>query len=68
MKTIIPYQITVRWSNEDGSYEAAVTALRGCLAYGDSEEEAIREVTIAANVWLETAKKYGKPIPTADGA
>jgi predicted RNase H-like HicB family nuclease len=68
MKTITPYQITVRWSSEDGSYEAAVPALRGCFAYGDSEGKAIREVTIAANLWLEAAKKYGKPIPTADGA
>jgi predicted RNase H-like HicB family nuclease len=63
MKTAIPYQITVRWSAQDASYEATVPALRGCLAYGDTPEEAAREVTTAAELWLDAAEKHGKPIP-----
>ena len=64
MKTAIPYQITVRWSTQDAAYEAAVPALRGCIAYGDTPEEAAKEVTIAAELWLEAAAKHGKPIPS----
>ena len=64
MKTAIPYQITVRWSVQDAAYEAAVPALRGCIAYGDTPEDAAREVTIAAELWLEAAAAHGKPIPT----
>jgi predicted RNase H-like HicB family nuclease len=66
MKTAIPYQITVRWSVQDTSYEASVPALRGCLAFGDTPEEAAREVTIAAELWLEAAIKHGKPVPAQD--
>ena len=68
MKTVIPYQITVRWSALDASYEAVIPALRGCLAYGDSPEEAVREVGIAAALWLEAAGKHNKPIPTPDAS
>jgi predicted RNase H-like HicB family nuclease len=66
MKTAIPYQITVRWSSQDAAYEAAVPALRGCLAYGDTPEEAVREVTTAAELWLEAATKHRKPVPAPD--
>ncbi len=62
----IPYQITVRWSELDESYEAAIPVLRTCIAYGDTPEEAVREVTIAAQLWLEAAEKHGKPIPQPD--
>jgi predicted RNase H-like HicB family nuclease len=62
----ITYQIIVRWSEEDASYEAIVPALRGCIAYGDSPEEAVKEVHIAADLWLEAVAKNGKPIPPPD--
>lgn len=67
-ETNIPYQITVRWSAADESYEAAVPALRTCIAYGDTPEEAVREVTTAAELWLEAAAKHGKPIPKPDAS
>ena len=59
----IPYQITVRWSAADESYEAAVPALRTCIAYGDTPAAAVREVVTAAKLWLKFAKEDGKPIP-----
>ncbi len=62
----IPYQITIRWSETDESYEAAVPALRTCIAYGDTPEEAVHEVAIAAELWLDAAHKHGKPIPKPD--
>ena len=68
MKTAIPYQITVRWSSQDTSYEASVSALRGCLAYGDTPEDAVREVGVAAALWLDAARKHSKPIPTPDAS
>jgi predicted RNase H-like HicB family nuclease len=65
-KAKLPYQITVHWSEADGNYEAAVPALRTCIAYGNTAAQAVREVTIAAELWLETAKAEGKPIPAPD--
>ena len=65
-KNTIPYQITVRWSAVDESYEAAVPALRTCIAYGDTAAEAVREVTVAAKLWLRVATEDGCPIPAPD--
>lgn len=62
----MPYQITIRWSEEDQAYQAAVPALRGCLAYGDSPGEAVDEVNTAAELWLEAARRHCKPIPRPD--
>ncbi len=47
----------------DGDYIAEIEELKGCSAFGETPEEALREVEIAMQLWIETAKKYGKPIP-----
>ena len=62
----IDYQITAHWSPEDDAYEANVLALHGCLAYGATPSEAVSEVLIAAELWLEAARVHGKPIPRPD--
>jgi predicted RNase H-like HicB family nuclease len=62
----IPYQIIIRWSETDQAYEASIPALQGCLAYGDTPEEAAQELTIAADLWMEAAKAHNKPIPRPD--
>lgn len=65
MKTI-PYQFTVAWSEADQAYEATVPALRYVVAYGDSPEEAIKEVSTAANAALKAMEMEGKPLPAVD--
>jgi predicted RNase H-like HicB family nuclease len=57
------YAINVFWSDEDESYIATVPDLRGCSAFGDSPEEAVREVEVAKRLWLESARAHGDPIP-----
>ena len=42
---------------------ATVPELPGCSAFGDTEEEAIKEVKVAASLWLAAAKKAKRPIP-----
>lgn len=61
-----PYQINVRWSEADKSFEADVPALGTCIAYGETRDEAVREVKIAAKLWLEAVRANGKPIPRPD--
>ena len=69
MKKIhLPYQITVAWSEIDASFEARVPALKGCIAYGDTPEKAVKEVKIAAELWIEAVKKNGFEPPAADTA
>lgn len=58
------YFISIFYSKEDGSYIADIPDLRFCSAFGETPEEALREVQIAKTAWLETAQNSGKPIPT----
>lgn len=57
------YAIEIFYSEEDKGYIATVPELPGCSAFGESEEEALKEVKIAIALWLETAEKEGRQIP-----
>jgi predicted RNase H-like HicB family nuclease len=57
------YHINVFWSDEDGCYVAAIPDLRGCSAFGDSPEQAVREVQVAKQLWIQAARAKGIAIP-----
>ena len=57
------YHINIFYSEEDGGYIADIPDLCGCSAFGNSPEEALKEVTVAKAAWLEAARAEGKPIP-----
>jgi predicted RNase H-like HicB family nuclease len=58
------YHINIFYSEEDGGYIADIPDLKYCSAFGETEEEALREVLQAKQAWLEVAKAEGKLIPT----
>ena len=57
------YHINVFYSEEDEGYIADIPDLKYCSAFGETPEEAVREVLIAKAAWLQTAKAEDKPIP-----
>jgi predicted RNase H-like HicB family nuclease len=57
------YAIEIFYSEEDEGYIAIVPELPGCSAFGETEERALREVKIAMQLWLETARGMGRVIP-----
>jgi predicted RNase H-like HicB family nuclease len=57
------YTITIFWSDEDNAYIGVVEELKGCSAWGETYEDALREVRSAMELWLEVAKEKGFPIP-----
>jgi predicted RNase H-like HicB family nuclease len=57
------YTITIFWSQEDQVFIAVADELPGCSAFGDTREEALREVKIAMRLWLDVAREHGDPIP-----
>jgi predicted RNase H-like HicB family nuclease len=61
------YAIEIFYSEEDEGYIAVVPELPGCSAFGETEEEALKEVKIAMDLWLETAQKEGRDIPKPAG-
>ena len=58
------YHINILCSDEDGGYIADIPDVEACSAFGATPEEALREVQIAKQAWLEAAKAEGKPIPS----
>lgn len=57
------YHINIFYSDEDGGYIADIPDLDSCSAFGDTPEQALKELEIAKKAWLETARQEGKPIP-----
>lgn len=57
------YHINIFHSKEDEGYIADVPDLSMCSAFGNSPAEALAEVEIAKQLWLEAARAEGKPIP-----
>ena len=57
------YHINVFYSEEDGGYIADIPDLKYCSAFGNTPVEAVTEVVIAKEAWLEVAAKHGDPIP-----
>jgi predicted RNase H-like HicB family nuclease len=56
----------ILYRDEDGVWIAEVPSLPGCVSQGSTREEAITNVTEAAELWIETVKAMGKPIPSDD--
>jgi antitoxin HicB len=59
------YEI-VTYPCEEGGFVAEISALKGCLAQGETLEEALSELKIVTTLWLETAEKYGQQLPDCD--
>jgi len=57
------YHINIFYSEDDDGYIADIPDLEACSAFGETPDEALREVQQAKKLWLETARTEGKPIP-----
>jgi predicted RNase H-like HicB family nuclease len=55
------------WSQEDQAFIAEVPELPGCVADGKTYREALTNVEVIIQEWLETAKELGRPIPAPKG-
>ncbi|MCH8348643.1 MAG: type II toxin-antitoxin system HicB family antitoxin [Chloroflexi bacterium] len=58
------YHINIFFSEEDGGYIADIPDLDSCSAFGATDEEALAEVKLAKEAWIEAARQAGKPVPT----
>ena len=57
------YHINIVYSDEDGRYIADIPDLAVCSAFGETPEEALREVELAKAAWLDAARAEGKHVP-----
>jgi predicted RNase H-like HicB family nuclease len=61
------YEIIIYWSQEDGSFVAEVPELPGCMADGDTYQEALSNAEVIIQEWLDTARELGRTIPEPKG-
>ncbi|MEA5618799.1 type II toxin-antitoxin system HicB family antitoxin [Cronbergia sp. UHCC 0137] len=57
------YEINLYWSEEDQSFIAEVPDLPGCVADGETYQEALQNIEIIMQEWIETAQELGRKIP-----
>jgi len=57
------YHINIFYSEEDAAYIADIPDLPLCSAFGPTPEDALREVKIARDLWIDVAREQGKPVP-----
>ncbi len=58
------YHINIFYSEEDEGYIADIPDLTYCSAFGETPIEALQELAIAKQTWIEAANAEGKPIPS----
>lgn len=64
---ILRYEIILYWSEEDQAFIAEVPEIPGCAADGETYQEALQNVEIIMQEWIETAEELGRPIPEPKG-
>lgn len=57
------YHINIFYSDEDEGYIADIPDLRYCSAFGETPEDALREVLVAKAAWIDAARANRKAIP-----
>jgi len=61
------YEIVIFWSNDDNSFVAEVPELPGCMADGGTYLEAVANIQVVIDEWIETARQQNRTIPEPKG-
>lgn len=61
------YEVIIYWSDEDKAFIAEVPELPGCAADGETYQEALSNVEVIIEEWIETAQSLGRAIPEPRG-
>jgi predicted RNase H-like HicB family nuclease len=57
------HSIAIQWSEEDKVFIASVPELPGLNAFGETPEEAVKELGIAKELFLQMMQEDGEQIP-----
>ncbi|NEO57020.1 MAG: type II toxin-antitoxin system HicB family antitoxin [Okeania sp. SIO3B5] len=61
---MLHYEIILYWSQETRAFIVEVPELPGCIADGETYQQALENVEIMMQEWIETAQELGREIPT----
>ena len=61
------YQLVIYWSKIDQAFLVEVPELPGCMADGETYQEAIQNAEVIIQEWIDTATSLGRSIPEPKG-
>ena len=61
------YEIIIYWSEADNCFLAEAPELPGCMSDGKTYNEALKNIGVVIDQWIETAKSLKRPIPKPKG-
>ncbi len=61
------YEVIIYWSHEDQAFIAEVPELPGCAADGNTYRQALANVEVVIQEWIDTAQELGRPVPEPRG-
>jgi len=61
------YELIIYWSEIDQAFLVEVPELPGCMADGPTREQAVKNAEEVIELWIETARNLGRPIPEPKG-
>ena len=64
---MIKYEVILYWSEDDNAFIAEVPELPGCMADGESYQQALVNVEQVIREWIETAQALGRVVPEPKG-
>ncbi len=59
----IHYSMVIEWDDRDNIFVVTIPELQGCKTHGKTYEEALKNGKDAIELWVETSKELGQPIP-----
>jgi len=63
---LLSYRVLFR-KEPEGGYTVTVPSLPGCVAFGESIDDAIKMAKEAIELYVESLKAHKEEIPTEDG-
>jgi len=63
----ISYELIIYWSEEDQAFIVEVPELAGCMADGETYQEAVQNAELVIQEWIESAKQLERIIPEPKG-
>lgn len=61
------YEVILYWSEIDQAFIAEVPELPGCAADGETYQQALQNVEVIMQEWIETAQELGRSVPKPKG-
>ena len=63
----IEYEMIIYWSDVDEAFLVEIPELPGCMADGETYQEAVQNAEVVIQEWIATAQSLGRSIPEPKG-